>query len=219
MARYAHALTEPDLRTYCSLTRCFIPGQNRIKLQAREHPKFRAIAERYGQSIHQLNMRLSVALLRNPEAEQRAKEKAEAPTVKTKAQADKEAEMLAKYGTTAKASHPVREVPQSPWKRKFRPLPEAKAVELFANVLGDSFILFVAGTLIIYESWKALHKPDANLERIKELSAQLEEVREREAQLEEGEKEQKKKIEFFEEVLLSLRDPKSKKPIVITAAS
>ena len=162
-------------------------------------------------------MRLSVALLRNPEAEQRAKEKAETPTVKTKAQADKEAEMLAKYGTTAKHSHPVKEVPRSPWRRKFRPLPEAKSVELFANVLGDCFILFVAGSLIIYEYWKALHKPDANLERIKELSAQLKEVRKREIELEEREKEQQKMFERLEETLLALKDPKSKKPIVIAA--
>ena len=163
-------------------------------------------------------MRLSVALLRNPEAEQRAKEKAEKPTVKTKAQADKEVEMLAKYGTTAKHSHPAKEVPRSPWRRKFRALPESKAVELFANVLGDSFILLVAGSLIIYEYWKALHKPDANLERIQELSAQLKEVKKREIELEEREKEQQKKFERLEEILLALKDPKSKKPIVIATA-
>jgi hypothetical protein len=41
--------------------------------------------------LHQLNMRASVALLRNPEAERRAKELAEAPTVKTEEQLKKEA--------------------------------------------------------------------------------------------------------------------------------
>ncbi|KAI0410849.1 optic atrophy 3 protein-domain-containing protein [Xylaria grammica] len=56
-------------------------GANRIKSQAHDHPEFRRLAARYGQAIHQLNMRLSVALLRNVDAEIRAKEKAEAPTV------------------------------------------------------------------------------------------------------------------------------------------
>jgi hypothetical protein len=43
----------------------------------------------------------------------------------------------------AKDKVPPRE--QSVWRRKFRPLPEAKAVDLFADVIGDSFILLVAG--------------------------------------------------------------------------
>ncbi|KAJ2900507.1 hypothetical protein MKZ38_002412 [Zalerion maritima] len=160
-------------------------------------------------------MRLNVALLRNTEAEKLAKEKAETPTVKTEEQAKKEAELLAKYGTTPKESHPVKEVPVSPWRRKFRSLPEPKAVELFADVLGDAFILFVAGGLIIYEYWKALQKPDANLERIKEVYAKLDELREREAELEERDIEQQRKIESLEQVLLTLKDPKSKKPVVI----
>lgn len=160
-------------------------------------------------------MRLSVALLKNTEAEQRAKEKAEAPTVKTREQFEKEARLLAKYGTTPKESHPVREVPSSPWRRKFRPLPEPKAVELFADVLGDAFILFVAGGLIVYEYWKALQKPDANLERIREVHEKLDELKEREAQLEEREEEQKKKLESLEQALLALKDPKSKKPVFI----
>ncbi|CRK47846.1 hypothetical protein BN1723_007779, partial [Verticillium longisporum] len=67
-------------------------GANHIKAQAHEHPRFRQFAARYGQSIHQINMRLNVALLRNPSAEARAKEKAEAPTVKTKEEIEKEEE-------------------------------------------------------------------------------------------------------------------------------
>ena len=65
-------------------------AQNRIKRQAHDHPGFRRFAARYGQSIHQLNMRMSVALLRDAAAEARAKEKAEAPTVKTEEQVRKE---------------------------------------------------------------------------------------------------------------------------------
>ena len=77
-------------------------------------------------------------------AEKRAREKAEAPTVKTEEQTKAE-EAAKKYGEKA----PQRE--QSVWKRKFRPLPENKAVDLFADVIGDSFILLVAGGLILYE--------------------------------------------------------------------
>lgn len=56
--------------------------QNWIKDQAHDHPKFRVIAARYGQHLHQFNMRLQVTLLRDKRAEKRAKEKAEAPTVR-----------------------------------------------------------------------------------------------------------------------------------------
>merc|ERR1712080_290901 len=115
-------------------------------------------------------MRMSVAPLRDPEAERRAKEKAEAPTVKTEEQTKREEEAKAKErekeqqrekqkqrankdATTAvptpagavvsttmtgKAKRPLF---QNVWKRKFRPLPESKAVDLFADVIGDAFIL------------------------------------------------------------------------------
>lgn len=70
-------------------------------------------------------------------AEKRAKEKAEAPTVKTEEQT-KEEEAAKKHAAT-KEKPPPKE--QSVWRRKFRPLPENKAVDLFADVIGDSFIL------------------------------------------------------------------------------
>ena len=49
--------------------------------------------------MHQLNMRLNVALLRNPDAERRAKEKAEAPTVPTEEQHKREEERREKSRT------------------------------------------------------------------------------------------------------------------------
>ncbi len=197
------------------------PGQqNRIKVQAHEHPGFRRFAAKYGQAIHQLNMRLSVALLRNVEAEMKAKEKAETPTVKTKEQMEKEIQKeeaaRAKYGTTAKESHPAREVPSSPWKRKFRPLPEAKAVDLFADVVGDAFILIVGGVLVIYEYYRSSSKPDANLERIKELNRQLDELREKEEKLTAEESRQESRILAMEAALRNYRDPKTKQPLLPT---
>ncbi|KAK4237138.1 hypothetical protein C8A03DRAFT_16275 [Achaetomium macrosporum] len=191
-------------------------GANHIKHQAHEHPRFRAFAARYGQVIHQLNMRLSVALLRNPDAEQRAKEKAEAPTVKTEEQVKKEEELLAKYGTTPKASHPVKEAPKSVWRRKFRPLPEAKAVDLFADVIGDAFILSVAIGLLVYEYWRSSQKPDKNKEMIEELQKRMEELRIKEEELEAVEKRQQERVAMIEQALRAFKDPKTKQPLLPT---
>lgn len=180
--------------------------------------------------IHQLNMRLSVALLRNADAEMKAKEKAETPVVKTKEQVEKEEELRAKYGTTAKESHTTREKPRSIWRRRFRPLPEAKAVDLFADVIGDTFILAVAGGLVIYEYNRASQKPDANLERIKELDVSLEDIkkkeevleeafedlRRKEEELEEAEKRQLSRLEAIEVALRAFKDPKTKRSLLPT---
>jgi len=174
-------------------------------------------------------MRLSVALLRNVEAEIRAREKAEAPTVKTKEETEKEVrkEEAAKakaleqehdsqhkdeHGKTK--SSQSKEPPKSVWKRKFRPLPEAKAVDLFADVVGDAFILVVAGVLIIYEYYRSSSKPDHNLERIKELNQQLEELRKKEEERRRDESMQESRILAMERALRAYRDPKTKQPLL-----
>ncbi|KAK7432591.1 hypothetical protein QQZ08_000798 [Neonectria magnoliae] len=185
-------------------------GANQIKAQAHDHPSFRAFAARYGQSIHQLNMKLSVALLRNPEAERRAKERAEAPTVKTEEQLKREEELKSKGTAEAKKKPSIQNV----WRRKFRPLPEAKAVDLFADVIGDTFILTVAGGLIVYEYWKSSQKPDANKERLDELNKRFEELRKKEEDLEAAEEKQRQRFDNLEEVLRALKDPKTKQPVL-----
>ncbi|KAF5674671.1 OPA3 domain-containing protein [Fusarium heterosporum] len=188
-------------------------GANHIKAQAHDHARFRAFAARYGQYMHQLNMRMSVALLRDPEAERRAKERAEAPTVKTQEQQKRDDQLKQK---------PTAEAPrkglafQNIWRRKFRPLPENKAVDLFADVIGDTFILSVAVALIVYETWRSSQKPDMNKMRIEELDQKLEELKKREEELEESEKRQKQRYESLEEALRALRDPKTKQPLLPT---
>jgi hypothetical protein len=163
--------------------------------------------------MHQLNMRMSVALLRNPEAERRAKEKAEAPTVKTEEQQKRDDQLKQKQAAEA----PKRTLAfQNIWRRKFRPLPENKAVDLFADVIGDAFILSVAVALIVYETWKSSQKPDINKMRIEELDQKLEELKKREEELEESEKRQKERYESLEEALRALRDPKTKQPLLPT---
>lgn len=146
-------------------------------------------------------MRMAVTLLRDKAAEKRAKEKAEAPTVKTKEQIEHEEALKEKH---AKEKSALKEVP-SVWKRKFRPLPEEKAVDLFADVIGDAFILFVAGGLIIYEYVRAKGKPDTNAEKIAELNKKLDELEERGKELEEAEKRQKERVETLEQALEVMR--------------
>ena len=160
-------------------------------------------------------MRLSVALLRDADAERKAKEKAEAPTVKTKEQVEKEEQRRAKYGSPAKDASPSRNpLRTSIWKRQFKPLPEGKAVDLFADVIGDGFILFVATALILYETWRSSIKPDKNKEMIEELNKRFEELQLREKDHEEEETRQQSRILQLEEVLRNYKDPKTKQPLL-----
>ncbi|KAI1827978.1 hypothetical protein F4861DRAFT_236269 [Xylaria intraflava] len=190
-------------------------GANRIKIQAHDHPRFRVFAAKYGQMLHQLNMRLSVASLRDVDAEIKAKERAEAPTVKTKEEVEKEEEARAKSGTANQEDRTKRTFPiTSIWRRKFRPLPEAKAVDLFADVIGDAFILFVATALLIFEYQRSAQKPDANLEKITNLTERFEELERREKELEEAEQQHQDRTAMVEDVLRRLNDPKTKKPLL-----
>jgi hypothetical protein len=163
-------------------------------------------------------MRLSVALLRDPEAERRAKEKAEAPTVKTKEQIQQEETSKAKE--SHKSGRGPRKNPfQNIWSRKFRNLSEEKAVDLFADVVGDAFILSVATGLLLYEYWRASQKPDANAERLNDLEARFAELQRREDELAEAESKQRERFDTLEEALKGLKDPRTKKPLLESLAS
>ncbi|RYP24724.1 hypothetical protein DL765_000270 [Monosporascus sp. GIB2] len=160
-------------------------------------------------------MRMSVALLRDVEAEIKAKEKAETPTVKTKEQTEKEDAIRAKHGATNKDGRIKKTLPFiSIWRRKFRPLPEAKAVDLFAEVVGDAFILLVAASIILYESHRQSQKPDSNAEQIKELSQRFDELEKRERDLEEAEKQYHSRVQTLEQALRGFKDPKTKQPLL-----
>ncbi|TVY19845.1 OPA3-like protein [Lachnellula arida] len=182
-------------------------GANWIKAQAHDHPRFRKSAAKYGQLMHQINMRMSVTLLRDVEAERRAKEKAEAPTVKTEEETRQD---------EAKAKKNQKEAPKSIWRRKFRPLPETKAVDLFADVIGDAFILSVAISLILYEYIRAQGKPDSNGEKIAALDEKLKELIQREKELEEAKQQQQNKVETLEQAIEEMRNAtrKQKKSVI-----
>ncbi|KAH8814221.1 optic atrophy 3-like protein [Hyaloscypha sp. PMI_1271] len=184
-------------------------GANWIKVQAHDHPKFRAVAARYGQTMHQINMRMAVTLLRDAAAERRAKEKAEAPTVKTEEQMRHDEAMKEKNAAKEKAEK--KEASKSIWRRRFRPLPENKAVDLFADVIGDSFILLIASGLILYEYIRAKGKPDVNAEKIAELNEKLKELDQREIELEEAEKARQKRVETLEQALEEIRKASGKR--------
>lgn len=89
-------------------------------------------------------------------------------------------------------------------------------MDLFADVIGDAFILGVAGGLIIYESWKALQKPDVNKLRIDELNDKLDELKKREEELAQFEERQRVRFEALEDALKQLKDPrfKTKEPLL-----
>lgn len=145
-------------------------------------------------------MRMQVTLLRDKVAERRAKERAEAPTVKTKEQMRAEEKLAAKEKATQQT-----EAQKSVWRRRFRPLPETKAVDLFADVIGDTFILLVASALIIYEYQRSSGKPDTNAENIKRLDMKLKELEDRENALEEEEKKQQLRVETMEQAIEEMR--------------
>ena len=157
--------------------------------------------------MHQLNMRMQVALLRDVAAERRAKERAEAPTAKTQEDTRREAHSKGAGNNKSAASDTSKNV----WRRKFRPLPESKAVDLFADVIGDTFVLVVAASLILYEYIRTKGKPDANAEKIEQLHTRIEELAEKEKQLQETERERQARVESLEQALAELRKTGSKK--------
>jgi len=172
-------------------------GANRIKIQAHDHPRFRKIAERGGQFLHQINLRLAVASIRDLAAERRAREKKEAPTVKTEAQV--KAEEAAKH--KPKEPSTPQEAPK-PKKRKFRPLPEDKAVDLFADFAAETFILAVASALLLWEFYR--QKPDTKAAEI--------------AELKEREEEHEKKIKELEEEVVNVSKQSEERLIILEQA-
>jgi hypothetical protein len=128
----------------------------------------------------------------------------------------KDEEAAKKHAVSKHTPPPPRQ--QSVWKRKFRPLPEDKAVDLFADVIGDSFILLVAGGLILYEYVRAKGKPDINAEKIAELNEKLLELDSREKELEEAEKERQTRVETLEQAIEEMRKNTVKKKLLSLSA-
>ncbi|CEL08428.1 hypothetical protein ASPCAL11578 [Aspergillus calidoustus] len=147
------------------------PIANQIKAQAREHERFRRICISMAQALHRLDMRLRLGTIRdNATAQRRAAAEAElkkhkptSPTVKTHADTRAEEEAIAK----------AKEAEKPAPKPHIRPLSESKAIESGATFISESFLFIVAGSLILFESWRSRRKETTRRDdveaRLKEL--------------------------------------------------
>lgn len=128
------------------------------------------------QSLHRMDMRLRLGLLRDTTtAERRAvaeaaarKHKPTSPTVKTQAESKAEEDAIAK----AKAAATEAEKPAP--KPHIRPLSESKAIESGASFISESFLFIVAGGLIVYESLRSRRKETTRREDVESRLVELE---------------------------------------------
>ena len=149
------------------------------------------------QSLHRMDMRLRLGLLRDTTtAERRAtaeaaarKHKPTSPTVKTEADTKAEQEAIAKAQAAAEAAD--RPAP----KPHIRPLSESKAIESGATFLSEAFLFVVAGGLIVFESWRSRRKE----------TTRREDVESRLIELEESEKAARRGLAALEKELLQLK--------------
>ncbi len=126
-----------------------------------------------------MDMRLRLGLLRDTAAieKQAAREAAEAaakkhkhsiPTVKPEAQTIAEEK-------AAKEKARAPDVPKSASKPRIRPLSEAKAIESGATFISEAFLFGVAGSLIVFESWRSRRKENTRREGVADRLGDLEE--------------------------------------------
>lgn len=127
------------------------------------------------QALHRFDMRLRLGSLRDTAASQRRaaaeaevrKLKPSAPTVRnaadTKAAEEAEAKAKAAAEEAAKPHH-----------IRIRPLSESKAIESGANFISESFLFIVAGSLILFEAYRARNKESTRREGVEGRLAELE---------------------------------------------
>ncbi|KAL1310721.1 hypothetical protein AAFC00_000976 [Neodothiora populina] len=169
------------------------PVGNTIKRNAREHDGFRRYCVTFAQGLHRIDMRMRLGILHDAAAQERmhAREAAEAaakkkaagtPTVKTEAQIKAE-EAAATEAEKTKAS----DKPKTPYKPKIRPLSEARAIELGANFIAESFVFLVALGCILaermYSGRKESTRRDEVAERLEALEARAEKMNYLEAEI------------------------------------
>jgi hypothetical protein len=130
-------------------------------------------------------MRLRLGLLQNAatidriaakEAKEAAeahakKRRAEIPTVKTEAQTKADEAAAAKE----KSSSGEKSKTSSTANPRIRPLSEAKAIDFGANFISEAFLFAVAGSLIVYESFRSRRKENSRREDVAVRISELEE--------------------------------------------
>lgn len=159
------------------------------------------------QTIHRIDMRLKLGLLRDTAAieERAAKEAAEAaarkhrsrvPTVKTQAEVQAE-----KSETEEAKKKAIEEVKAKPLPR-IRPLSESKAIDSGANFISETFLFLVAGGLIVFESWRSRRKE----------TSRRSDVQDRLVELEESERAARRALAILEKEVLELKAQHGKIP-------
>jgi len=202
------------------------PIANKIKQQAREHPRFRRICVNTAQFVHRIDMRLRLGLLQDPavaeraaakRAEEAAKKKLkenEAIYPATTATVSSSAPLPPPPGLTA-ASPSAKEAVAHP-KPRIRPLSESKAIESGANFISEGLLFSVATALILYESVRSRRKEadrrDVVAERLELLESRTNQDEERLRQLEELDHQNEEHIHKLEEEIWKLKGGKGEYP-------
>lgn len=100
---------------------------------------------------------------------QSKKNKRQVPTVKT------EEQTKADETAAARQKEKAQEPPKPPPIPRIRPLSEAKAIDMGANFISESFLFLVAGGLIVFESMRSRRKESNRREDVADRLGELEE--------------------------------------------
>ncbi|BFZ55909.1 hypothetical protein PYCC9005_002950 [Savitreella phatthalungensis] len=133
------------------------PIAETIKVQAKEHERFRKICIGVAQLTHRFDVGMRTSLLRTTVSSSSAS------------------------GSNSAGGEAGSGVTKS--RREVRPLNEAKAIDSGAKLISEAFLFGVAGGLIIFESWRSRRKENARREgvadAIEALQDEVEELRRR----------------------------------------
>ncbi|KAI9714219.1 MAG: hypothetical protein M1812_006440 [Candelaria pacifica] len=172
------------------------PIANYIKSQAREHERFRKICVRFAQSLHRIDMRMRLGLLResntsdkHPSKESDTEhssasrhetvERGSVKRVENNSEAEKERQSIERVESKdKKTSQKAKDSKDSKDSRsksvRIRPLSEAKAIDTGANFISETFLFLVGGSLILFESWRSRRKENIRREDVAERLEKLE---------------------------------------------
>ncbi|KAI9780026.1 MAG: hypothetical protein M1816_003197 [Peltula sp. TS41687] len=191
-----------------------------LKAQAKEHPRFRRLCMSFAQTLHRWDMRLKLGLLRDVSSKdttaatevqskkQHKQDKIESSS-SSSSSSSKDELTTSTTTTSSSSSSPIvgdkikakdsrekeKDKSSGSSKQRIRPLTEAKAIDSGATFISESFIFVVAGSLIVFESWRQRRKE--NLRK--------EDVADRLAELEESEKNAKRALVALEKEIIRLR--------------
>lgn len=178
-------------------------GQNSIKQQAKDHPRFRDICISVAQTVHRTDMRIRLNLLRDNSLIEKAEvaEEARKKVEKVEKQEDSISKQAmdslkdstanaskpsspaspttADSGNSSQPSHTTSSSPVSSSKRRtvhIRPLSDAKAIERGATFISEFFLFSVAGGLILFEAIRSRKKELNRRDEVADRLQNLEEV-------------------------------------------